>query len=66
MDTLKDYLVVYNHLNIQEPDTELVKELLNLMCLDPAEGLKLHCGREYEFSLNEARNMQFMLYLNLN
>ena len=66
MDTLKDYLVLYNHLNIQEPDSELGKELLNLMSLDPVERLKLHCGREYEFSLNEAKNMQFMLYLNLS
>ena len=40
MDTLKDYLVLYNHLNIQEPDSELGKELFNLMCLDPVEGLK--------------------------
>ena len=36
METLSDYIVLYKHLNIQEPSTELEKEILHQMCLDAA------------------------------
>ena len=51
MDKSKNYLVLQKHLNIQEPDTDLEKEMLNLICLDTADGVKLQCGREYGFSI---------------
>ena len=53
MDTLKDFLVSYKHLPIDEPESEVVRELLKCMCTDAAEGIKLQCGREYSFSDSE-------------
>ena len=55
VDTLENYTVIYKHLNIQETDTTLGKEVLNLMCKDAAVGIKLQCGREYSFSCEDAR-----------
>ena len=49
MDTLKDFLVSYKHLPADEPESEIVQELLKCMCTDAAEGIKLQCGREYGF-----------------
>ena len=50
MDMVDNYTVTYKHLNIQEPDTVLGKEILNLMCNDARLGIKLQCRREYGFS----------------
>ena len=44
MDTLKDFLVSYKHLPIDEPESEIVQELLKRMCTDAAEGIKVQCG----------------------
>ena len=55
MDTLDNYTVTYKHLNIQEPDTVLWKEILNLMCTDAALGIKLQCRREYGSSDYDVR-----------
>ena len=49
METLSEYIVKYKHLNIQEPSTELEKEMLHKMCLDAAETIDRQCGREYDF-----------------
>ena len=41
IDTLKDFLVSYKDLPIDEPEKEIVQELLKHMCTDAAEGIKL-------------------------
>ena len=53
MDTLKEFLVSYKHLPIDELESEVVQELLKGMCTDAAEEIKLQCGREYGFSDSE-------------
>ena len=53
MDTLQDFLVSYKQLPIDEPESEIVQELLNRMCTDTAEAIKLQCGQEYGFSDSE-------------
>ena len=58
IDTLNEYSVIYKHLQINEPDSELGKEILKPMCVDAAEGIKLQCGREYGFSEIEPRATQ--------
>ena len=45
MDTLKNFLVTYKYLDICEPDSEQVKEILKRMCVDADEGIKLQCGQ---------------------
>ena len=55
MDTLDNYTVTYNSLNIQEPERVLWNEILNLMCTDAALGIKLQCRREYVFSNDDVR-----------
>ena len=50
--------MIYKHLNIQEPDTVLGKEILNLMCTNAALGIKLQCGREYGFSDHDVRAIE--------
>ena len=49
MDTLDNYTVTYKHLKIQESDTVMGKEILNLMSAVAALGIKLQWGREYGF-----------------
>lgn len=58
MDTLKEYIVIYKHLQIKEPDSDLENQVIKRMCIDAAEGIKLQCGREYGFSDKEARATQ--------
>ena len=58
MNTLREFSVVCKHLPIEEPDSELGKEIIKLMCIDAAEGIKLQCGREYGFSKSDARATQ--------
>ena len=58
MDTLNEYSVIYKHLQINEPDSELGKEILKRMWVDAAEGIKLQCGREYGFSEIKPRATQ--------
>jgi len=55
LDTLQHFLVSYKHLVIEEPTNTLTSKLLEKMCLDAAEGIKLQCGREYGFSESDAR-----------
>ena len=50
LHTVDKYCVSYKHLPVAEPDSESVKEVLYLMCVDAAYALKLQYGREYEFA----------------
>ena len=50
MHTLDKYRVSYKHLPVAERDSELVKEILYLTCVDAAYVVKLQCGREYGFA----------------
>ena len=50
MHTLDKYHVSYKHLPVAEPELELVKEILYLMCAHAAYAMKLKCGREYGFT----------------
>ena len=40
METLLEYTVNYKNLNIQEPSTDLEKEILKRMCHDAAETIE--------------------------
>ena len=55
MDTLDNYTVTYKHLKIQESDTVMGKEILNLMSAVAALGIKLQWGREYGFLDDDVR-----------
>ena len=35
---------------VTEPDTELGKKIMKMMCVEAAEGIKVQCGREYGFA----------------
>lgn len=48
-DTLSDYIVKYKHLSIQEPSTDIEREILRSMCHDAAATIDRQCGREYGF-----------------
>ena len=50
MHTLNKYHVSYKHLPVVEPDRELVKEILYLMCVYATYAVKLQCGTEYGFT----------------
>ena len=58
MNTLNEFSVAHKHLPIEEPDNKLGKEIIKCMWIDAAEGIKLQCGREYEFSKSDARATQ--------
>ena len=49
MDTLKDYVVQYNHLSVPTPDSNLEKQILVEMCKSAADTVLRQCGREYGF-----------------
>ena len=53
MDTIKDFLVSYIHVPIDDPKSEIVQELLERMGTYAVEGIKLQCGWEYRFSDSE-------------
>ena len=48
-ETLKDYIVEYKHLIVEEPITELEKQILKKMSMDAAETIDGQCGQEYGF-----------------
>ena len=48
-ETLKDYIVEYKHLIVEEPITELEKQILKKISMDAAETTDGQCGREYGF-----------------
>ena len=50
LDTLLDYVVDIPGVIIKEPDSDLGKRILGLMCIEAGKGLKLQRGREYGFS----------------
>ena len=50
IDPLKDFLVSYKHLLVDESENEIVQELLKHMFTDTAEGITLQRGQEYGFS----------------
>ena len=58
MNTLNKFSVVYKHLPIEEPHNKLGKKIIQHMCKDVAEGIKLQCGRKYGFSKSDARATQ--------
>ena len=47
---LGKHRVSFNHQPVTEPDSELLKKILYLMCVDAAYAVKLQCGREYGFA----------------
>ena len=47
--TLDKHRGSFNHPPVTEPDSELLKKILYLMCVDAAYAVKLQCGREYGF-----------------
>ena len=49
IETLLEYTVNYKNLNIQEPSTDLEKEILKRMCHNAAETIERPCAREYGF-----------------
>ena len=55
MHTLGKYRVSYKHLPVAEADSELVKKILYLMCVDAAYAVKLQCCREYGFADEQHR-----------
>ena len=48
--TLDKHCVSFNHPPVTEPDSELLKKILYLMCVDVAYAVKLQCGSEYGFA----------------
>ena len=48
--TLDKHRVSFNHPPVTEPDSELLKKILYLMCVDAAYAVKLQCGSEYGFA----------------
>ena len=48
-ETLKDYIVEYKHLIVEEPITELEKQILKKISMDAAETTDGQCGRESGF-----------------
>ena len=51
-DTLKDFVVPMKRIIISMPTGELVKHIVDLMCIEAADGILLQCGREYGFGPN--------------
>ena len=48
-ETLKDYIVEYKHLIVEEPITELEKQILKKISMDAAETTDGQCGQESGF-----------------
>ena len=53
MDTLKDFLVSYKHLPIDERESDIVQKSLKRICTDATEGIKSQCPRKYGFTDRE-------------
>lgn len=49
MDSMNEFLVIYPHVKITKPTSEVELLLLNEMCKDAADALDMQCGREYGF-----------------
>ena len=49
LNCLSDYHVVWNRINIEKPDSDLGTYILENMCIQAAEGLRIQRGREYGF-----------------
>ena len=49
MDTLMDYSITYPHMKVTTPTSNLVKMILQKMCVDAAITLERQVGREYGF-----------------
>ena len=54
MDRLKDYVIPYHHVVVQEPNSLLERKVLRLMCIDAAAGMQMKCGRKYGFAEEDA------------
>ena len=48
-DSLKDFLVTYNHVKVEDATNEAEDKILSLMCEEAAKGLEMQRGREYGF-----------------
>ena len=57
-ETLKDYIVEYKHLIVEEPITELEKQILKKISMYPAETIDRQCGREYGFGNYKDRELR--------
>ena len=49
LNCLSVYHVVWNRINIEKPDSDLGTYILENMCIQAAEGLRIQRGREYGF-----------------
>ena len=52
--TLREFVIEIRRVPVKEPTSELGKKLIELMCIDAADGIMLQCGREYGFSIKES------------
>ena len=43
------YKAEYNHVIVADLKNQIQKDAFTMMCVDAAGGMKLQCGREYEF-----------------
>ena len=65
LESLTDYSVVYKHVPVAKPVSELELELLKKMCFDAAQTIDRQCGREYGFGSyqhEKARATQVFLF----
>ena len=63
MNTLQDFIVNYRHVPVNEPNTDLEKEILILMCSDAGDGIQMQCGREYGFAAEGEKPRATELYM---
>ena len=49
MDTLNDFIIEYPHVKVLKPKKDIEFKILHMMCVDTAEVLARHAGREYGF-----------------
>ena len=50
LDTLREFIVKYRHVDVPELRSQLEQEIINQMCVKAADGIQLQCGREYGFA----------------
>ena len=62
-NTLEEYKFEYKHVIVQDLTNQIQKDAFRMMCVDAADGIKLLCGREYEFGhMNEENPRAIQLY----
>ena len=50
LDTLREFIVKYRHVDVPELRSQLEQEIINQMCVKAADGIQLQCGWEYGFA----------------